>query len=307
MSAVEVLQNARGPSKPEVPVQFRATAFNLSAFHVESVDRAVAMDMVVREHYLHRATTYQYSFGLYLGDVVGGVIIYGIPSSATLRSGICGPEEFSHVIEITRLWVADWVPKNGESLLIGASLRLLKAHGSEFDIVVSFADTAAGHLGKVYQATNFLYTGTNAHFRDPVPKGFVGHRLTAGKTSELKKWYRDTKGREPTGLSTFGLMEAKYGEGNVEWVDRSVKHRYVIFNSNKRRERELRKLLRYKVLPYPKEARSSDDFSPAQIVDINAGSSNKVGSSSTEVGLEGREAPTKAPPSRSEAQMEGRE
>jgi hypothetical protein len=222
---------------------------------------------VVREHYLHRKTTFQDAFGLRneYGRLVG-VIIFGIPASFTLRTGICGPDEAAHVIEITRLWVDDSVPKNGESFLIGAALRQLRMEASPFDIVVSFADTAAGHLGRVYQATNFLYTGASQPMRDPVPLEFVGHRLSAGKTTDLKALYRKTTGKEPTGMSTFDLMEFKFGKGKVGWVERSRKHRYVIFNSNRRRERELRAKMRYKSLPYPKAAMSQHDTkSPRQL------------------------------------------
>jgi hypothetical protein len=250
--AVEVSTTARGVTNSEDPVQLGATASSLADYSLGPLSRDVAFDLVVKNHYLHRRTTFRRAFGMFdpRGNPVG-VIIFGIPSSFTLRCGICGPDESAHVVEITRLWVDDAVPKNGESRLIGFALRSMKGLEPDLDIVVSFADSAAGHVGKVYQSTNFLYTGRNARFRDPVPKGFKGHRLTAGKTSDLKAWYRTEHGAEPTGLSTFDLMELKFGKGNVEWVERSRKYRYVIFNSNRRRERDLRRKLRYEVLPYP--------------------------------------------------------
>jgi hypothetical protein len=250
-NAVEVLQVARGASNPEDGVQPPATAL-LLGYEMREIPREEAFDLVVAHHYLHRRTTYRRAFGLFDGDTLVGGIIFGIPSSFTLRCGICGVAEAQHVVELTRLWVDDSVPKNGESRLIGFALREMKRLEPDLDIVVSFADEGAGHHGSIYQATNFLYTGTSARFRDPVPKGFKGHRLTAGKTSDLKEWYRATYNCEPTGLSTFDLMELKFGKGNVEWVERTRKHRYIIFNSNRRRERELRRKLTYKVLPYPK-------------------------------------------------------
>ncbi len=296
MNAAEVLQEARAVTNREASVRPRAAApvpidvssplanviealtgkkmaeLQLSDLHIKPVDRAVAMDLVVREHYLHREPTFQCAFGLCLGDVVLGVIIFGRPVSFTLCKGICGPNESGHVIEITRLWVNDLVPKNGESFLIGGSLRLLRARNSPFDIVVSFADTSAGHLGRVYQATNFLYTGKNLPMRDPVPLGHVGHRLTAGKTTDLKAWYRTTTGKEPEGLSTFDLMELKFGKGKVGWVERSIKHRYVLFNGNRRRNRALVKELRYKVLPYPtQEIQPEQSASSPSIPTVSAG------------------------------------
>lgn len=47
-------------------------------------------------------------------------------------------------------------------------------------------------------------------------------------------------------------VESKYGKENVKWIPRSRKHRYVYFNANKRRRKELIQKLNYEILPYPK-------------------------------------------------------
>lgn len=44
----------------------------------------------------------------------------------------------------------------------------------------------------------------------------------------------------------------KFGEENVYFVERPRKHRYIYFNADKRRKKELLKLLRYPVMDYPK-------------------------------------------------------
>jgi hypothetical protein len=44
----------------------------------------------------------------------------------------------------------------------------------------------------------------------------------------------------------------QYGEEFVEEYYSSLKHRYIYFNSDKRRKKELLKKLKYKILPYPK-------------------------------------------------------
>jgi hypothetical protein len=45
----------------------------------------------------------------------------------------------------------------------------------------------------------------------------------------------------------------KYGDENVYYVERPRKHRYVYFNAKGKRKKELLKLLKYKILPYPKK------------------------------------------------------
>jgi hypothetical protein len=55
------------------------------------------------------------------------------------------------------------------------------------------------------------------------------------------------------GLSNKQLIEL-YGEENVYFIDRSRKHRYIMFLGSKVERKHMRSDLRYKVLPYPKVA-----------------------------------------------------
>lgn len=161
---------------------------------------------------------------------IKGVITYGVSCSSTLLKGICGEEEMHNVYELNRLWVADDVPKNGESFLISHTLKML-----DKEIIVSFADTSQNHIGYVYQATNFLYCGLSAKFRDPKVKGLEHmHHSTYAHGMTMKQ------------------VKEKYGEENVYYVDRPRKHRYIYFNADKRRKKELKNKLRYKVQDYPK-------------------------------------------------------
>ena len=170
------------------------------------------------------------AFGLFdeMSQLVG-VILYGVPASSTLLRGICGDDEAKNVYELTRLWVDDSVGKNAESFLIGNTLKRL-----DREIVVSFADSSQGHVGYVYQATNWLYTGLSSKFRDPKVKG-LEHQHHATYAN---------------GMTNAQLRE-KYGD-RLYFVDRPRKHRYIYFSASKTRRKELMKKLNYSVLPYPK-------------------------------------------------------
>ena len=192
------------------------------------VDYRTAMDVVVREHYLHRKAPCSVAFGLFRDDAVVGVVCYGTPSSAPLRRGLAGDENARNVVELTRLWVCDSVPRNGESLLIGRTLRHC---GKEF--VVSFADTQQGHVGTVYQATNWLYTGLSAKRTSWSVDGMAQHGQTLADRH------------------TADEMRRKYGD-RFSLTERSRKHRYVYINAKGRRKQVLLSALRYPVLPYPK-------------------------------------------------------
>lgn len=202
-------------------------------YSIERISYAMAQEVVIAKHYLHRKAPCSYAFGMFdkLGQIVG-VVIYGVPASSTLLKGICGEDQAHNVYELTRLWVDDCVPKNGESFLIGNTIKLL-----DREIIVSYADSSQEHVGVVYQATNFLYTGLSAKFKDPKIKGLENqHHATYAN-----------------GLSNKQVME-KYGD-RVYWVDRPRKHRYIFFNATKNKKKLLMALLRYKVLPYPKSAK----------------------------------------------------
>jgi hypothetical protein len=126
------------------------------SYEIKSVAYQQAMEVVVEKHYLHRKCPVSHAYGLFeigSGELVG-VVTYGVSPSSTLLKGICGPEEAKNVYELNRLWVDDKVAKNGESFFIANTMCLL-----DREIIVSFADTAQGHLGVVYQAANFIYTG----------------------------------------------------------------------------------------------------------------------------------------------------
>lgn len=200
----------------------------LEAYTIRPVSYAEAMKLVVDRHYLRRKAPCSAAFGLFHGADIKGVICYGTPSSAPLRRGIAGDENASNVIELTRLWVCDSVPRNGESYLIGRTLKLC---GKE--IVVSFAEIQQGHLGIVYQATNWIYTGLSAKRTNWTIEGVDKHCQT------LADKY------------TSAEIRAKYGD-RFSLQDRPRKHRYIFINAKGRRRKQLIASLRYPIQPYPK-------------------------------------------------------
>lgn len=186
------------------------------------------MRLIVANHYLHRKCPCSFAFGLMDGERIVGVIIYGTPSSAPLRSGICGPEEKNNVIELTRLWIEDGTPKNTESYLIGNTLRLVNK-----EIIVSYAEIEQGHVGTVYQATNWIYTGLSAKRTNWTVEGIDNHCQTLADKYTAKE------------------IREIYGD-KFTLVDRPRKHRYVYFNCSRTRKKQLLKKLRYKIEKYPK-------------------------------------------------------
>ena len=202
-------------------------------YEILPITYKAAMDIVVKNHYLHRKGPCSNAYGLFEIKTgrIAGVITYGKPASDHLCRGICGNDESPNVVELTRLWVEDATPKNVESFLIANTIKML-----DKEIIVSYADSSQNHLGIVYQATNWIYTGLSDRH--------VKWRIEGMGNVHSRHW-QDQYG---------GLNNAKKILGDLMIrEERPRKHRYIYFNCNKWRKRELVDKLRYKPQPYPKE------------------------------------------------------
>jgi len=200
---------------------------------VKQIDYKTAMGVVVSSHYLHRKCPCSIAFGLFKGTKLVGVIVFGKPSSYTLCEGIAGKDEKQNVIEFNRLWVCDTMPKNTESWFTSRAIK-----ECPFEIIVSFADTEQGHIGYIYQATNWIYCGESKKQK------YFRLKDNSNNTGSVQYRRRERMSKEK-------IIE-QYGQEYVEEYYSSLKHRYIYFNADKRRKKELLKKLKYEILPYPK-------------------------------------------------------
>jgi hypothetical protein len=169
---------------------------------------------ILQKHYAKRLPNIMFAFGLYDEKKLIGVVTYGMPASRSLCIGICGEQYSDFVIELNRLCLQNNT-KNEASFLVGNSLKMLPKP----KIVVSYADAGQGHVGYVYQATNFLFTGTT---------------------------------KERTDMSAGDGKHSRHAKDPSIRQFRSAKHRYVYFHGNKTDKKLLQNKLNYEVLPYPK-------------------------------------------------------
>jgi hypothetical protein len=184
---------------------------------------------LVYKHYAKRVPMILHAFGLYENSHLIGVVTFGLPPSGHLCRGICGDEWSDKVLELNRLCLLD-NKKNEASFLVGGALRLLPKPC----IVVSYADDAQGHIGYVYQATNFIYTGAvKAHDDEYVINGKKTHArtLTGRGITKPKEWAK---------------------ENQVEIVKAKPKHRYIYFVGSKTDRKHMAAALKYARLDYPK-------------------------------------------------------
>lgn len=199
-------------------------------YTVKEIDPKIAQRCVIKYHYLHRRCSCSQAFGLYRFEELVGVCCFGSPATDSIRKGVCGKECKDDVIELTRVVLKQKIGRNAESWFISRCLKMCCK-----PIIISYADTSQGHVGYIYQATNFLYTGLSSKHKDWVILGMEGQH---------QRHLFDRYG---------GREEAKrvLGDKMIQ-VDRPRKHRYVYFNCSKGEKRRYLRLLKYPILPYPK-------------------------------------------------------
>ncbi len=232
---MHLLDNAYNVSDMK-QMQWQSSFFDvLDGYSVAPIQAQDADYLILNVHYAKRRPSITHAFGLFNSGELVGVVTYGTPASSTLLRGICGDDWAQHVLELNRLVLVNNQPHEA-SRLVGASLKLLPKPS----IIVSYADTKQKHEGIVYQATNFIYTGLSSKFRDPVVRG-------------LEHQHHATYAH---GLTNAQLIE-KYGADNVYFIERSRKHRYIIFVGSKTQRKQMLKDLRYEIQPYPNKERSA--------------------------------------------------
>ena len=207
-----------------------------AAGSVTRVNRNNCRDLIIGKHYAARWPSISYAFGLYVSGELEGVVTYGTPSSAPLRSGIAGGHYSQNVIELNRLVLRKNV-KNDASFLVSSSLKMMKKLG-DF-IIISFADTEQGHLGIVYQACSFSYHGLSAKRTDWKIRG---QEHLHGQT--IADRYRGSPDRAAAIRADFG--DAFY------LSPRPRKHRYIKVVGTKGFRAKASRAIRYPAEAYPK-------------------------------------------------------
>ncbi len=201
---------------------------------IKQVTRKEYLPFMLDIHYAGRSPSVSYAYGLYINNNLEGIVSYGTPPSSTLRRGVAGDKYIPDILELNRL-VLQSNNKNDSSWLIGNSLKLLPRN----KIVVSYADTSQDHVGYVYQATNFIYTGLSAKRTDWKVRG-KEHLHSQSIIDEFRGQPNRSK-----------CLREKYGD-DFYTIDRPRKHRYIFIIGSKTYRKEVMKNLKYSIKNYPK-------------------------------------------------------
>jgi hypothetical protein len=197
---------------------------------VQPIPFVAAKQIVVRHHYLHSLPGgTKLAFGAFVEGKLLGAITFGVgPYNAFALVEGAHPDD---CLTLTRLWLSEKLPSNSESRVISVCLRYLRKY-TALKFIITYADPAQGHVGTIYQATGWIYTGLS----EATPQFDIG----------------DGVARHSRSLAhAFGSHSLKYLSGcglKIKVLPRIPKHRYVYFLDKNCRNR-----LRALVLPYPKK------------------------------------------------------
>lgn len=121
-----------------------------------TVRRAARFEVheMVMAHYLHKWPAIPTDIiGLCRNDIALGVAVFALPPREThIRYG-------GRTLELARLWVDDYEPRNTESWFLSRAVKLLRRELPDLQYLVSYADPSVGHVGTVYKAANWTADG----------------------------------------------------------------------------------------------------------------------------------------------------
>ncbi len=200
---------------------------------VKSIEKSLCKDWCINKHYAHRLPPIEHAFALFdETNIMQGIVTYGTPASNTLRSLW---NDVYKLKELNRLVINEGLEKNALSYFVSQSLFLLPKPL----VIVSYADTSQNHHGYIYQATNWIYTGLSAVFKDYSVKG--KEHLHSATIMDM------SRGKE----NRVEWLRNKFGDDLI-MIDRPRKHRYFYFLGTKNVVKDMKAMLPYKIESYPK-------------------------------------------------------
>lgn len=193
-------------------------------------DDTTAKSFVVQHHYSRSYPAARIRAGIYRGDALVGVAVFGIPmQEAVLTRAFPQLQPYDQALELSRFVLLDEVPANAESWFLRRAFRLAADAGLRG--VVAFADPvprvmadgtilSPGHSGTIYQASNGLFTADRGTPRSLL-LGPDARVLSDRSVSKIRKQDRGHDYAEKQ-LVCWGATPRRAGEDPTAWLARAL-------------------------------------------------------------------------------------
>lgn len=177
--------------------------------------------------------------GIWESGAFIGAVIFGIGCNRNIGSPY-GLKQ-TEICELVR--VATKSHASHISQILRQCIRLLSNQSSGLRLIVSYADTAQGHHGGIYQAQNWIYTGPSKQEM----------RIQIGD-----KEFHKRSVSQLYGTTKMDILAQATGEP-VKWVKEQLKHKYL-YPLDKAMRRQIEKLRQ----PYPKRTPTGGASEPTE-------------------------------------------
>jgi hypothetical protein len=225
---------------------------------VREISYDVAKNVILANEYLGTMPGgVKNCFGLYFGDYLASVEVFGSTAGSRLAASVCGPEHADKVAVLVRGATQHWAdpPRTSAdgrthtggaaSHLIAEACKLMAAKGKP--ITIAIADPRGGERGQIYSSVNFLYTGMTKGTEDYIDADGKRHN-----TRQVHGLTRDRRNGELNYTRTRAEQKDILLQQGCKFERVGGKHRFVLFSGNRRTKRLLRKALKWEVLPHPR-------------------------------------------------------
>ena len=188
--------------------------FGSDEWHVKEIDRQIANEVIVKNHYSNKFYNATYiHLGVFIDGEMLGVLQYGYAMNPASCGSVVEGTKMDEYLELNRMWLDDKAPRNSESMAISYSFKYIKGRYPKIKWVQSFADERCGGFGIVYQACSFDYYGEHSSVFWTLD-GEVFHNII--KTSDR------------AGSTGYQKLNSEYGLKNAK-KDSLRQFRYIKF------------------------------------------------------------------------------
>lgn len=230
---------------PDVSLELRTAI-------VRPISRAIAERVILRYEWLGTLPPVQRYFGIFFGPYIAGVTAVAVGNGTagaftSMQYGI-GRRELA---TLTRGACVHWAPPGTNSKLVAWTVRLLRELEPDVKLMVAYADSEAGEIGTIYQASGWTYIGPGAKVIEWVsPSGKVWNTRAMGATSHdngktTSRGWAPTRGKDRTAKTEAALLEAGWRK---QWSNRKLRYAVLV----DRDDADLARRVAAMRLPYPK-------------------------------------------------------
>jgi len=156
---------------------------------IKPISRQDADRIVKTLHYSGKVVNNaQLHFGVFLDGRCGGALQFGPSLDKSKLQGLVAGTGWNEFIELNRMALADWLPRNGESRALAVCFRLMRKQYPHLKWVVSFADGTQCGDGTIYRAAGWLLTGIKRNNQVLVtPSGDIWTRMSITKAGDVAR------------------------------------------------------------------------------------------------------------------------